>query len=389
MLMGLAPALFFGGLRSVPAALLLRGLQLRSLAIREFFGVAAGGVVGIAGALSGWGAWSLVAQTLTDSAVGALLLWMQVDWRPRLRFSRRHFRDLFGFSVRIFGSQVLVQAFRRSDDLLIGGVLGPVPLGLYSVAYRLMTIFNEMFVRSLSKVMFPAVAQLQDDLVRLERAMYKAVGLTSVLAVPAFVGMGIVAPELVVLVFGEEWREAGPIAAMLAVGGLPLPLWTMLMQLLNGTGNAGLALRSHLANAVISIVGFALAVSHGIFAVAAVFAARGFLVLPIAGRFTRRSTGIGLRPMLRASTPSSVAGAVMAVVGLLMRRVLVEVPELALALGAGASGGAAYLGMLAIVIPVLRELWDTFTTVGRGSALLDRAGSAAFDGVGSADPDER
>ena len=142
----------FSGLSSVQQAILERRLAFKSLAIRSLIAVIIGGIVGIVMAFLNFGVWSLVAQQLTNSLVQVLVLWRVSDWRPRLQFSAKHAKELFAFGVNISAFNIINFFNRRADDLLIGYFLGPVALGYYSVAYRLLLVMIEVLISTTTKL---------------------------------------------------------------------------------------------------------------------------------------------------------------------------------------------------------------------------------------------
>jgi PST family polysaccharide transporter len=121
-------------------------------------------------ALQNYGAWSLVGQQLTSAAVSVLLLWAVSPWRPGFHFSRADFRSLFTFGFNVVGSDFLGFLSRNMDNLLIGVFLGPVALGFYAVAYRLLDTSQQLLLAAARRLVFPAVSRLQHDMERVRRA---------------------------------------------------------------------------------------------------------------------------------------------------------------------------------------------------------------------------
>jgi O-antigen/teichoic acid export membrane protein len=347
----LSIAFVIGGLRSTPAAILTRDLHFRALAVRNVASTTAGGVVGIIVALSGGGVWSLVAQELTDTAVDAVMLWFSVPWRPRRQVSGRHLRELIAFSTNVLGIQVMQLAFRRSDDLVVGIGLGNAALGLYSVGYRLLRMVSELFVSTISAVGFPALARVQDDPSRFRRAAELALRGTAVISIPAFALLGLTAPEVTRVVFGDRWLGAISITQVLAVGGLTQPIFTYAGQVLLAGGRARTALWHSVANGLLSLAAFLVAIPHGLVAVAIAYSVRGFLILPLSLHLAARQTGITARTAVGHCMPPLVAGGAMAATTLLID--LTPFPDLPQLVLKAACGLAVYVGTLRVLFPGL------------------------------------
>ena len=204
----------------VQVSLLRRDLRIKTLATCDMVGILVGSSLGIGLALSGFGVWSLVAQRLTNRVVNVGLLWWISTWRPRLKFSRAHLREMAGFGLSVMGARVLHYLNRSLDQLLIGRFLGTVQLGLYYNASRLQTLATGLLIGSYSQVSMPALSRLQDDLPRFRAAFIKTCRFICLVALPAFAGMAVMAPDLIPVVLGDQWLGSVPVLQILALVGL-------------------------------------------------------------------------------------------------------------------------------------------------------------------------
>ncbi|MEA5529739.1 lipopolysaccharide biosynthesis protein [Dolichospermum sp. UHCC 0684] len=216
----LSLSFLIGSLNSVQTAIFQRKLDFKPLAIRSLIATLTGGVVGISMALMGCGVWSLVGQQLTNGLIQAIVIWWASDWRPKLSFSERHFRDLFSFGINIIGINILGFLVTRSDNILIGYFLGPVALGYYDLAYRLFMVVTGLFVGVITSTAMPIFSSIQEDLPRLRNTLYNLVELSNTIAFPVFLGMSALAPELIVVIFGKHWEASIPVFQILNIAGL-------------------------------------------------------------------------------------------------------------------------------------------------------------------------
>ena len=95
------------GLSVAHRALLLRRLAYRSLEIREMLSLVTGALVAILVAVAGFGPWAIIWNFVAYSVMSTALVWLLLDWRPRLTFSVGSMRKLGGFSLKIFAATVL------------------------------------------------------------------------------------------------------------------------------------------------------------------------------------------------------------------------------------------------------------------------------------------
>jgi O-antigen/teichoic acid export membrane protein len=299
-------------LASIQIALLQRELRFRSIATRSLLAVTAGGAVGLAMAYLGYGAWALVGQQLAGAVVSVISIWALSPWRPSLRFSRQHFRELFGFGIHVVGGDTITFFTRNSDNLLIAIFWGPVSLGFYGVAYRILDTSEAMLISIARRAAYPALSHLQADPQRTQRGYVKVTRVASAAILPAYVGLALVAPEAVVTLFGHKWADSGLVAAVLFLVGPPLAVGAFSGSLLYAIGHPEVVLRLRLVNMVVRVVGFIIAVPFGILGVAAAFTIGAYLVLPYNLHLQRRYGGVAMRDYLWRLRGLALATALMA-----------------------------------------------------------------------------
>ncbi|MGG6295108.1 lipopolysaccharide biosynthesis protein [Leptolyngbya sp. AN02str] len=286
-------------LGQVQQSLLERKFEYKAIAARWLVATFAGGVVGIGMALLGFGVWSLVAQQIVYAALGTLTLWLCSEWRPGLKISVRHFRDLFGVGMHIMGFNYLSFLNTKANDFLVGYFFTPAVLGYYSVAYRVLNVMTQMLVRTSRDVALPTFSRLQEDPERFRRAFYTATQLTSAIAFPTFLGMAVLAPELVVVLFGEQWLPAVPLMQVLALMGMLRSITFFKGSVFIAMGKPSWWFWLSALNATLNLLGFAIAFRWGIFAVTLASVIRAYVVFPIGQLAVSKLIQEGLGKYLR------------------------------------------------------------------------------------------
>jgi O-antigen/teichoic acid export membrane protein len=347
-------------LNSIQMALLRREMRFRSLAIRKLSAVAGGGFVGVAMALNNFGPWALVGQQLTNAAISVVMLWTVSPWRPGLQASRKDFRSLFSFGINVVAGDILNFLSRNVDNLLIGAYLGLTPLGFYAVGYRILDTTQQLLVNFARKLAFPIFARLQHDTERLRRAYSRVTRAVSVVILPGYIGLALVAQEAVVVIFGKQWEASGPVAAVLFLIGPVLTVQLFSGALLNGVGHPEITFRIRLVTTIVNVAGFFIAVFffRDIVAVAAAFVIRGYVLIPLILWWVGRYANVSISDQLRGLRGTAIATGVMAAAVLAVKFALLgHVPPWLLLLAEVATGMAAFLvGILIFDRPLVREV---------------------------------
>jgi O-antigen/teichoic acid export membrane protein len=342
----------------VPGALLRREFDFAPHTARALLAPIAAGAVAVPMALQGFGVSSLVAYHLTQAAVTAAVLWRAQRWRPAFRFSPARFRELLPYVAGITGERVIGVADNLLPRLAIGYVLGPAPLGQYAAARRVVDFLFTLATVPLSRVALPSFASLGEDPDRLRRMLRLGGELAGLFAFPCFLGVAVVAPDLMPAVFGPAWAPSAPAVQLLALIGLVTPFNQLSIVLLQGVGRVGWQAALMAASTSLLALLLALVGSHGLTAVAAALLVRAYVVFPARLHVTRRVAGIDVAEAYRGVLPTLAAALAMAGAVLLWRHWLLPAGSGGwIALGSSAAVGVvAYAGALAVLArPLLRR----------------------------------
>ena len=203
-------------------------------------------VLGIGFALVGAGLWALVVQQLAYQVTSCIVLFFQIEWRPRLVFRVARARELFGFSWRLLVSGLLEQGYQSLSDLIVGKRFSASSLGLVSQGKKYPMAIGNMLDGAIQPVMLSAVSRVQDDRVRVKRLVRRALKTSTFLIAPAMVLFACCAPTLVPALLGVQWSETVPFLQIYCLVYALLPIHTANLQALNGMGRSDLFLKLEL-----------------------------------------------------------------------------------------------------------------------------------------------
>lgn len=347
----LSPVALLRGAVAVPVGLLQRSFRFRALALRSLSAAVIGGVAGVVAALSGWGVYALVVQQLVGASLDLIIVWSAAAWWPRFVFSLRHLKELLGFSSYLLGSGLLGLVSRRADDFLIGMVLGDVALGIYAVAYRGLQILQQVLAKTGTVVAFSAFSRLQDQPERMREAFYESTRAASVISMPVFVGISMVATFAVPLVFGEQYAESGQVLRVLALIGIVHGVSYLNYAVFTGVGRPDYVMKLLTVRTLANVIAFVLAVPFGIVAVSTAFVARAYLLMPLNVFVLKRAIEISPTRYFANFVPALLSSVAMAVAIYGVSRLpLGDVNRLLASIGVG---GATYLVTLRALAPEL------------------------------------
>lgn len=182
------------------------------------------GVVSIALAALGFGAWSLIIGQLAGRLFGVLAYWRTLEWRPRARFNLTLARSLLSYGNRIVAVNLLGMILLNADYLFIGRFLGAAALGVYTLAFRVPELLIMQFCHVIATVIFPLYSKIKEDAEALSRGFLMTTRYVTMVTIPIGVGLALVAGPFVLTLFGERWAEAIPVTRAIAIYTLMLSL---------------------------------------------------------------------------------------------------------------------------------------------------------------------
>lgn len=206
--------------RSQYNAIMNRNMQFNAIAVIQLLGSVVSTIVAIVTALNGFGAWALVWMRLTQGLFETVCYIGWVRWMPQFVSLRDLPTEMLKFGLHLTGYRTADFSNRSMHSVLIGAVLGPIALGPYAVANRLMRLPIDEFIQALSRIATTSLSRLQDDHHEFEVFYCRMLRIILLIGGPAIAFAAVMAEPIVVLFLGEQWISAAPIFSFLAIASI-------------------------------------------------------------------------------------------------------------------------------------------------------------------------
>jgi O-antigen/teichoic acid export membrane protein len=281
-----------------------RHFEFRSLAIRGAVGAIVGGAIGLALAVTGYGAMALVVQQVVTFTVSLAALWLVCPWRPTFAISWTSGREILRFMFHTTPGGIIGIINQTCDTMLIAYFFGPANTGIYSVGKRLRLSLQLVAGAPINGIIMPTLADSQRDEERLKHVLLSSTTLVCAICAPLFIGASAISNDAVPLLFGARWAAAAPVFAWLAIGGLMSvmigyndsifiikgkPIWTFYVSMIY---------------TFLAIAGFIIFARLGHSYLAIPFVLPFFVTLPMSIWLTSLLTNFTFERWLRATIPS-------------------------------------------------------------------------------------
>lgn len=233
--------------------------------------------------LSGMEIWSIVLAMLLANPVRIFITWRYSSWRPPKKFNLEGWQEIISFGKNLLGVEVLTKLRMNLDYLIVGKFLGLEALGLYFFAFNAGSGITTNVVYALNSALFPHLCEVRTDQKQLQKQYYKSLKSSAAIVVPLVILQSSLAPIYVPIIFGEKWIPAVPILIMICLSVIPRTFTWTTAVLLNSVNKTHISLYLDLIFTVIFVVSILIAVSGGIYWVAAAVLLSHLLILPGVG----------------------------------------------------------------------------------------------------------
>jgi O-antigen/teichoic acid export membrane protein len=225
-------------LANVQTNRLMKQMDVKMIAVSNVLGLVVSAVVGIYLAVSGYGAWAIVWQTISLAVVKTGVLWMSCKWWPLLKFSWNSFCSIFRIGSAVMISSFFNILFQNIYSFFIGNRVNLVSLGYYTQADK----WSKMGISSISQVLtssfLPILSQFQDDKERFARAAAKMNRFTAYLLFPAMGFLCVMAESIFHILFGTKWDASIPLFQLLLLRGIFVVLSSLYNNYIIALGKA-------------------------------------------------------------------------------------------------------------------------------------------------------
>ena len=285
---------------------LMRKLQFGSIAIGDVCGQVVGLTTATIIALNGGGYWAIVFSQIAIPATTSIVLVMSGRWSPGPPFRRVSIRRFLPVGIGTMATQLLNTASTSIGPVMLGRLYGPAAAGLFSRGFQVFNISVQQLATPLTSVAVPVFARVQDDRVRLQSYGQTAQRLVSYILGAAICMVAIGGESLVAVVLGTDWRYAGTVVQILAIGGLFQVVGYVNYWLFLAAGSTRVLLYCEGVSRIVMIalivvlsnISFEAGVAGYAIGLFLVWLSSTFLGLPRIGISPKKQIGASFRPVL-------------------------------------------------------------------------------------------
>lgn len=199
------------GFNSINLALLNRRLLFNKVVIIELVSQVIGLIVMVFIAYYQRDIWALVFGTIFSSLIKlSLSHHSSLGEKSKWGWDKQALHEIFHFGKWVFGASIFTFLMAQGDRLVLGALITPHELGVYTIAFFLAMSFNKMVRKVMSSVLYSALSDVVRNRPQDLKRVYYQIRAPLDLVVMVVVGALASSGHLVIdLLYDERYQEAG------------------------------------------------------------------------------------------------------------------------------------------------------------------------------------
>ncbi len=215
----------------------------------------------------GWGVWALMVNNIVSSLLSLIVIWIVSPWKPRFVFSKKSFKELFGFGSKLAASALLDTGYNNLRSFFIGKIYSPAQLAYYQRGGHLAAVGPQTACGMIGGVTFPILATLQNDNARLKQVYRQYLRLFTMVIVWGAMLVASMADSWIHLMSGPQWGQAVPYAQIICFSFALYHIQVINLNLLQVKGRSDLFLRLEIIKKVLGCIVMAITIPMGVMAI--------------------------------------------------------------------------------------------------------------------------
>lgn len=296
--------LLLNSLCVVQQALLTARIDFKTQAKISLSAAIISGLVGIAFAYAGYGVWALAIQSVLASVIRTILLWILAKWRPKAKFSKQSFRNLFGYGSKLLASGLLDTIYNNLYTIVIGKRFSVATLGVYSRADQWANFLAINVTGILQRVTFPILSSIQNEDERLRVNYRKFLRVSGFVIFPLMMGLAAIADPLTRFILTDKWADSIPLLRILCFALMLYPIHAINLNLLQVKGRSDLFLRLEIYKKILGVATLCVTIPMGITAMCVGRVFTSWVALAMNTHYTGKLIHLGFFQQLKDYIPT-------------------------------------------------------------------------------------
>lgn len=250
----LSVTILIAGIRNIQQAYVSRNMIFKKFFYSNLLGIIGSAIIGIYLAYTGYGIWALVWQNITNVALGTLVLWITVDWRPTWNFSITKLKNLFSFGWKMLVSALIDTVYKNLRSLIIGKVYSKEDLAFYDRGNLFPHAMVNNLNSSIDSVLLPVLSNVQNNKARVKAMTRRSISTSVYFMAPCMAGLATCAEPIIKLFLTEKWLPCVFFLRIFCFTYCFWPIHTANLNAIKALGRSDLFLKLEIYKKIVGLI---------------------------------------------------------------------------------------------------------------------------------------
>ena len=247
--------LIIAGLRNIQQSYISRNLIFKRFFFATLTATILSAIIGIYMAYNGYGVWALVAQNISNTLIGTIILWFTVQWKPKLIFSFNRLKNLFSFGWKLLASSLLDIILRELRSLIIGKYYTKEDLAFYNRGELFPKTIVGNINTSIDSVLFPTMSNVQDNQDSLKAITRRSISISTYIIAPCMVLLAACAEPIIKIVLTDKWLDSAFYLRVFCFSYCFYPIHTANLNSIKALGRSDIFLKLEILKKTVVLIG--------------------------------------------------------------------------------------------------------------------------------------
>lgn len=232
--------------------ILVKNIDFKKISFINFLASIFSSIIAVAMILNGFQFWSLASQAISKTLFQAIFFNLFANWKPIGYFKIEIVVKYLNFGWKLLVVRLIDSLFSNFSNLFIGKLYSINEIGLYANANKLSFFAPQLLDTAIVNVSFPTLSRDKNDTNILNSKYRRFLGFYIYLSFPLIIGSIVIAPEVIQVLLGSEWKDTIIIFRLISLTYLFYPFHSLNLNILQVTGHSNYLLKLTIVKRLIS-----------------------------------------------------------------------------------------------------------------------------------------
>lgn len=248
-----AVTVFFAAYSALQLARMQKRMEFRKIMICSLVATIISGATGIIAAYCNLGLWALVIYNILNNLIICITAAFIEKWLPKFEFSLFRAKLLFSYGWKMFVSAALCSLYSDVRSLIIGKKFSGNDLAYYNRGQQFPQVISHTLDSAIQSVMFPTMASIQDEKVKLAHMLSRAETIGAYVIMPMMFGLAAVSEPVVMILLTEKWLPCVPYMQWLCIANAAVPIISSNLIVIKASGRSDVYMRLELIRRIVML----------------------------------------------------------------------------------------------------------------------------------------